>query len=184
MAALPTDVIGFWTSAGPRRWFARSAAFDDAIRLKFEPTHHAAARGEYAGWAADADGALALLILLDQFPRNLYRDSAHAFATDPLARAIAARALDAGFDQAAAPALRPFFYLPFEHSEAIGDQDRSVALFEAHDAATGDVDSLKWAVLHRDIIRRFGRFPHRNAALGRPTTPEEQAFLDDGGFSG
>jgi uncharacterized protein (DUF924 family) len=184
MAALPADVIGFWTAAGPAKWFAKSRAFDDAIRLKFEPVHHAAARGEYAAWAETADGALALLILLDQFPRNLYRGSAHAFATDPLARSIAARAVEAQLDQAAPPALRPFFYLPFEHSEAIEDQDRSVALCEAHDAETGDVDTLKWAVMHRDIIRRFGRFPHRNACLGRVSTPQEQAFLDDGGFSG
>ncbi len=184
MAAMPADVIGFWTAAGPAKWFAKPRAFDAAIRLKFEPVHHAAARGEYAGWADGADGALALMILLDQFPRNLYRASAHAFATDPLARSIAALAVDAGLDKGVTGELRPFFYLPFEHSEALADQDRSVALFEAHDAETGDVDSLKWAVIHRDIIRRFGRFPHRNAALGRVTTAEEQAFLDAGGFAG
>jgi uncharacterized protein (DUF924 family) len=184
MTAIPADVIGFWTSAGPKKWFARNAAFDDAIRLKFEPVHHAAARGEHADWAASPEGALALLLLLDQFPRNLYRGSAHAYATDPLARSIARPAVAAGFDRKAAAELRPFFYMPFEHSEDLADQDRAVALFEAHDAATGDVDSLKWAVIHRDIIRRFGRFPHRNAALGRRTTPEEQAFLDDGGFAG
>jgi uncharacterized protein (DUF924 family) len=124
------------------------------------------------------------MVLLDQFPRNLYRGSAHAFATDPLARSIAGAALDRRFDSEVEPLLRPFFYLPFTHSEAIADQDRSVALFEAHDVETGDVDSLKYAVIHRDIIRRFGRFPHRNAALGRTTTSEEQAFLDDGGFAG
>ena len=184
MAAIPADVIGFWRAAGPSKWFAHSAAFDDAIRLRFEPVHHRAARLEYAGWSATPHGALALLLLLDQFPRNLYRGSAHAFATDPLARAIADAALAAGHDQATEPSLRPFFYLPFAHSEALADQDRSVDLCEAHDAATGDIDTLKWAVAHRDIIRRFGRFPHRNAALGRATTPEEQAFLDQGGFAG
>jgi uncharacterized protein (DUF924 family) len=184
MAAVPADVIGFWTSAGPGKWFAKSAAFDEAIRLKFEPVHHAAARGEYAGWAQTAEGALALLLLLDQFPRNLYRGSGHAFATDPLARWVAGRAVAAGHDQAVAPTLRQFFYLPFTHSEALADQDRSVELYEAHDAATGDIDGLKFAVIHRDIIRRFGRFPHRNAALGRETTAEEQAFLDEGGFAG
>jgi uncharacterized protein (DUF924 family) len=184
MAALPADVTGFWISAGPARWFAKSAAFDAAIRLKFEPVHHAAARGDYAAWADSPEGALALLILLDQFPRNLYRGDAHAFATDPLARSIAARAVDAGLDKGVEPRLRPFFYLPFEHSESLADQDRSVALFEAHDAETGDVDSLKWAVMHRDVIRRFGRFPHRNPMLGRATTAEEQAFLDEGGFAG
>jgi uncharacterized protein (DUF924 family) len=184
MPALPIDVIGFWSAAGPAKWFAHNPAFDDAIRLRFEPVHHAAARGAYAAWEANAEGALALLLLLDQFPRNLYRGTAHAFATDPLARAIARRALNAGRDQDIEPALRPFFYLPFEHSEALEDQDSAVALFEAHDAATGDVDSLKYAVMHRDIIRRFGRFPHRNAALGRVSTPEELAFLENGGFAG
>jgi uncharacterized protein (DUF924 family) len=184
MPAIPADIVGFWISAGPAKWFAHVTAFDEAIRLRFEPVHHAAARGEYAAWEANAEGALALLLLLDQFPRNLYRGSAHAFATDPLASAIAWRALDARRDQEVAPQLRPFLYLPFEHSEAIEDQDRSVALFEAHDAATGDVDSLKWAVMHREIIRRFGRFPHRNACLGRETTSEEKVFLDEGGFGG
>jgi uncharacterized protein (DUF924 family) len=184
MAATPADVIGFWTAAGPRKWFAKSGPFDDAIRLRFEPVHHAAARGEYARWADTADGALALLILLDQFPRNLFRGDAHAFATDPLARSIAGRAIAAGLDRQVAPELRPFFYLPFEHSESLEDQERSVALCEAHDAETGDIETLKWAVQHRDVIRRFGRFPHRNACLGRVTTPEEQAFLDEGGFAG
>lgn len=184
MAATPTDVIGFWTAAGPTKWFAKSEAFDAAIRLKFEPVHYAAARGEYAHWTDNPQGALALLILLDQFPRNLFRGNAHAFATDPLARSIASRAIAAGLDKQVAPQLRQFFYLPFEHSEANEDQDRSVALGEAHDADTGEIGTLKWAVIHRDIIRRFGRFPHRNAALGRVTTLEEQAFLDEGGFSG
>jgi uncharacterized protein (DUF924 family) len=184
MSAQPRDVVGFWTSAGPSKWFAHAPAFDEAIRLRFEPVHHAAARGEYNAWMASADGCLALLLLLDQFPRNLYRGSAHQFATDPLARRIAVHAIDHGFDKAMASELRPFFYLPFEHSEDLADQDRSVALCEAHDVETGDVETLKWAVMHRDIIRRFGRFPHRNACLGRQTTAEEQTFLDEGGFSG
>ena len=184
MAAIAADVVGYWTAAGPKKWFARSTAFDDALRLRFEPVHHAAARGEYAAWLATAEGCLALLLLLDQFPRNLYRGSAHAYATDPLARSVAGKTLEAGFDQQVDPILRLFCYLPFEHSEAIEDQDRAVALLEAHDAATGDIRSLESAVRHRDIIRRFGRFPHRNAALGREMTAEDQAFLDDGGFAG
>jgi uncharacterized protein (DUF924 family) len=184
MAATPADVTGFWRSAGPEKWFAPAPTFDDALRLRFEATHHAAARGDYAAWEASAEGALALLILLDQVPRNLFRDSAHAFATDPLARRIAVQALEAGFERRLEPILRPFLYLPFEHSEALADQDRAVALFEAHDAETGEVEYLKWAVMHRDVIRRFGRFPYRNAALGRETTPEEQVFLDEGGFAG
>jgi len=179
MAASPPDILTFWLAAGPKKWFARDTAFDEAIRLKFEPTHHAAARGAYAAWEASAEGAAALLLLLDQFPRNLYRASAHSYATDPLARAIARRAIAAGHDQAVDPLLRPFFYLPFEHSEDPADQDLAVMLCE-----TCDAETAKWAGLHRDIIVRFGRFPHRNAALGRETTPEEQAFLDEGGFAG
>lgn len=184
MSAIAADVVGFWRAAGPDKWFAKSPAFDDAIRLRFEPVHHAAARGEHAGWAQTAEGALALLLLLDQFPRNLWRGSAHAFATDPLARTIASGAIDRGFDRRVEAPLRQFFYLPFSHSEALADQDRALALYEAYDADTGDFDSLKYAVIHRDIIIRFGRFPHRNPAFGRATTPEEQTFLDRGGFAG
>jgi uncharacterized protein (DUF924 family) len=180
MSATPHDVLTFWRQAGPGKWFDRDARFDEAIRLKFEPTHHAAARGEYDAWAEAPDGALALLILLDQFPRNLFRGSAHAYATDPKARAIARAAVDQGFMFKVEPPLGQFFVLPFEHSEDLADQDRAVALAEA----LGDADSIKWAELHRDIIVRFGRFPHRNPALGRATTAEEQAFLDEGGFSG
>ncbi|MFI4963861.1 MAG: DUF924 family protein [Caulobacterales bacterium] len=180
MPAHPNDIVGYWKQAGPQKWFKKLVAFDEAIRLKFEPVHHAAARGEYDAWAGSAEGALALLILLDQFPRNLYRNSAHAFATDPKARSIALAAVDKGFDRQADPALRNFFYLPFEHSENLTDQDYSLALC----TEAGNPDSLKWAAIHRDIIVRFGRFPHRNAALGRVTTPQEQEFLDEGGFAG
>jgi uncharacterized protein (DUF924 family) len=184
MAAVPADVVGFWRSAGAKKWFARADAFDEAIRLRFEPVHHAAARGEYAEWGDEPEGALALLLLFDQFPRNLYRGSAHAFATDPLARSIAAPSIARDFHRRFEAALRPFFFLPFMHSEALADQDRSVALYEAHDAETGDLDSLKYAVMHREIILRFGRFPHRNAAFGRETTVEELSFLEHGGFAG
>ena len=184
MTARPQDVLGFWTAAGPDKWFKKSDAFDAAIRLKFEPVHHAAARGQYDAWSADAEGSLALVILLDQFPRNLFRDSGHAFATDGKARAAALSAVAAGHDRLVEAESRLFFYLPFEHSESLADQDRSAALFEGLLKDTGDADSLKWALLHRDIIARFGRFPHRNAALGRVTTAAEQAFLDEGGFAG
>ncbi|THD63684.1 DUF924 family protein [Phenylobacterium sp.] len=180
MVAHINDILSFWRTAGPEKWFKKVIAFDEAIRLKFEPTHHAAARGEYDGWASTAEGALALLILLDQFPRNLYRRSAHAFATDPKARAIARAAIEQGLDKQVEPDLRNFFYLPFEHSEDLADQDYGLALV----AEAGVADDLKWAGIHRDIIARFGRFPHRNAALGRTTTPAEQEFLDEGGFSG
>ncbi|WP_395673829.1 DUF924 family protein [Phenylobacterium sp.] len=180
MAASPNDILGFWRQAGPQKWYAKHSGFDDSIRLKFEPSHHRAACGDYDSWAATPEGALALLILLDQFPRNLYRGSAHAWATDPKARAIARAATSAGFHMQVEPVLRQFFVLPFEHSENLADQDYSLALA----AELGDEEILKWAKVHRDIIVRFGRFPHRNVALGRTTTADEQAFLDDGGFAG
>lgn len=180
MTTTPKDVIDFWMEAGPKKWFARDVAFDDAIRERFGALHFAAARGELDAWRDDAVGALALLILLDQFPRNIFRGSAHAFATDPLVRAISREAIARGLDQQVAADVRPFFYLPLEHSEDPADQDECVRLY----TALGDEEGLKWAVLHRDIITRFGRFPHRNRALGRETTAEEQAFLDGGGFAG
>jgi uncharacterized protein (DUF924 family) len=184
MAALPADVVGFWRNAGQAKWFARSSAFDEAVRLRFEPVHLAAARGQYAAWSKSAEGALALVLLFDQFPRNLFRDSPHAFATDPLARATAGHAIGSNLHSQMEPIMRPFFYMPFMHSEDLADQDRSFALFEAHDAETGDPEMLKYAVLHRDIIHRFGRFPHRNAAFGRESTAEERLFLAEGGFAG
>lgn len=171
------DLTGFWRTAGPSKWFAKDAAFDAELRDRFLDAHFAAARREYEASFDDADGALALILLLDQVPRNVFRDSGHAFATDPLARAYAHRAIATGHDLAVDPALRVFFYLPFEHSEDIRDQDHCVALCET----MGDANYLKYAEAHRDVIRRFGRFPHRNRALGRENTPEEQAWLDAGG---
>jgi uncharacterized protein (DUF924 family) len=184
MPVQPAEVVAFWRSAGPERWFKKDEAFDAAIRAAFEADHHAAARGDYDTWIETGEGALGLLILLDQFPRNLYRGSAHAFATDPLARKVAREAVVRGYDTEAELALRPFFYLPFEHSEEAADQALGVALCETQLRETGDEGNLKWARVHQDIIQRFGRFPHRNHAFGRETTPEEQAFLDDGGFAG
>jgi uncharacterized protein (DUF924 family) len=173
------DVAGFWRDAGPRRWFAKDDAFDAEFKARFEAAHHAAATGALDHWASDAEGALALLVLLDQFPRNAWRNSAHMFATDGKARAVASAAVDAGLDRQVDAALRPFFYLPFMHSEAPADQERSVAL-----NAALDPDTQRYAVHHRDIIARFGRFPHRNKVLGRDTTPDERKFLDEGGFTG
>ena len=175
----PHDVLAFWRAAGPDKWFTKDAAFDEAIRARFLATYEAGA-ARALPWDDTAEGALALLIVLAQFPRNMFRRSARAFAADPLAREVATRAIARGFDLAIPVAERGFFYLPFEHSETLADQDRCVAL----NRARGDADGLKWAELHADIIRRFGRFPHRNAVLGRATTPEEQAFLDGGGFAG
>jgi uncharacterized protein (DUF924 family) len=172
-------VTKFWREAGADAWFAKNDAFDTDFRNRFLELHYAAARRECDSWLADAEGALALMILLDQFPRNCFRGTGHMFATDPLARSLAAKAIAAGHDLALDDEVRVFLYLPFEHSEDLADQERSVALHEAH-----AVSELSYAVDHRDIIQRFGRFPHRNRALGRETTPEEQAFLDGGGFSG
>ena len=180
MIAAPSDVLAFWRGAGPDKWFAKDTAFDDDIRARFLATYEAAAAGKLTDWESTAESALALAIVLDQFPRNMFRGSARTFAADPAALAMVKRAIARGFDQAVSAIDRQFFYLPFEHSELLEDQERACALFRAE----GDADKLKWAELHADIIRRFGRFPHRNAALGRTTTPEEQAFLDDGGFKG
>ena len=176
----PAHVVSFWRDAGPERWFKKDAGFDDEIRRRFLGLHEAAAAGTMTGWETTAEGTLALLILLDQFPRNMFRGQARAVASDPLARSIAAGALVRGFDAQVPTGMRGFFYLPFEHSENLADQARAVAFYKT----IGDADGLKWAELHADIIRRFGRFPHRNSVLGRATTADEQAFLDGGGFAG
>jgi uncharacterized protein (DUF924 family) len=178
-AATSADVLAFWREAGPRRWFRKDEAFDAEFRSRFQRCHEAAVRGELDTWAGEAPGALALLVLLDQFPRNAFRGTAQMFNSDARAREIARTALAAGFDMQVDADLRNFFYLPFMHSENLADQDRAVELTRK----LGD-DPLRYAILHRDIIARFGRFPHRNAVLGRATTPEEQRFLDDGGFAG
>jgi uncharacterized protein (DUF924 family) len=176
----PHDVVTFWRAAGAEKWFAKDDGFDDACRLAFADAVNAAARGDLDGWAATPDGSLALLLLLDQMPRNLFRGSPRAFATDPKAREMAEAALANGHDQTFEPDLRQFFYLPFMHSEDLADQDRSIALYEALGLET----QLKFAHLHRDPIARFGRFPHRNAVLGRATTAQEKAFLEGDGFKG
>jgi uncharacterized protein (DUF924 family) len=178
--ATAADVLAFWRNAGTQKWFKKDDAFDAGIRDRFLATYEAAAAGNFADWAESAEGALALLIVLDQFPRNMFRGDARAFAADALARAAAERAIARGFDRQIAMPERNFFYLPLQHSEALADQERCVALSRE----SGDAETLKWAELHADIIRRFGRFPHRNAVLGRATTAEEQAFLDGGGFKG
>lgn len=179
-SATPDDIISFWRDAGPDKWWEKDEAFDRTIRSRFLATHVAAACGELAAWEASAEGALALVIVFDQFSRNMFRDSARAFATDPLACAVARRAIARGFDRSIDQALRPFFYMPFMHSEALADQDHCVALF----AALGDAGQSEYAAIHRDVIAKFGRFPHRNHLLGRDTTTAEQKFLDGGGFAG
>ncbi|RZI72691.1 MAG: DUF924 family protein [Variovorax sp.] len=177
-AAGTADVVRFWRAADAN-WFSRDPAFDRRFRERFLDLHLSAARRELEGWAATPEGSLALLILLDQFPRNAFRGTAHMYATDPLARHFARRAQLAGYMEVVEPKLRLFFCLPFAHSEDIADQDLSVEL----NARLGQAERSH-AERHRDIIRRFGRFPHRNPLLLRETTAEEQAFLDQGGFSG
>ena len=174
----PSDVVRFWKDAGPSKWFAKDDAFDALFRERFEHGHMTAARRELDHWAEKPEGSLALLILLDQFPRNTFRGTAHQFATDSLALSFARRAIAAGHHLTFEPDLRQFFMTPFEHSEALADHDELIPL------VVDLPEVAKYAVIHRDIIVRFGRFPHRNKALGRETTAEEQAFLDQGGFAG
>jgi uncharacterized protein (DUF924 family) len=176
----PAEILAFWRAAGPDKWFEKDDAFDADIRARFLATYEVAAAGRLAAWEDDPDDALALVIVLDQFPRNMFRGDARTYAADPLARAVADRAIARAFDQRFPPIERRFFYLPFEHSENLADQERSVALCRA----ANDEEGVKYAEIHADIVRRFGRFPHRNRVLGRATTAEEQAFLDAGGFAG
>lgn len=178
--ASAAGIIAFWREAGPEKWFNKDEAFDAAIRGHFLETHLAAAAGKLSDWEATPEGAYALLLLLDQFPRNLFRGSAQAFATDAQALDVAERAIAKGFDKRFEGPERRFFYLPHMHSEKLADQERCIALCEE----ANDPEGVKFAIIHRDIIRDFGRFPHRNPVLGRETTPQEQAFLDSGGFSG
>ncbi|HWI84674.1 DUF924 family protein [Ramlibacter sp.] len=177
--AAPGEVVRFWRRAGPGRWFRRDDDFDARFRGCCLAAHEAAAAGRLGDWGETAEGALALVLLLDQFPRNAFRGTARVYATDALARAAADAAIGRGFDRAVAAQLRQFFYLPFMHSELLADLERCVALNEALGG-----ESLRWARHHRDVVARFGRFPHRNQALGRPSTPEEERFLAAGGFSG
>lgn len=171
------ELVAFWGAAGRERWFAHDPAFDAQLRTRFLALHEQALTGELDDYLDTPTGALALVLLLDQFPRNAFRGTARMFASDLEARMAAERALARGHDERVPDALRLFFYLPFEHSEDLADQERSVDLQEG-------MAEQSWALEHRDIIRRFGRFPHRNALLGRESSPEERAYLAQGGFQG
>ena len=175
----PADILAFWRDAGPDRWYMPDDAFDAEVRRRFLGLWQRAAAGELSSWETSDDGALALVIVLDQFPRNMFRGDIRTYASDALAREVAHRAVERGVDARIDPVLREFLYLPFMHSEHLADQLRCIELSRK----AGLAESAKWAEHHADIIRRFGRFPHRNRILGRATTPEEQAFLDEGGFS-
>lgn len=182
IVSLPAEakaIVSFWLEAGREKWFDKDAEFDSRFHDQFRDLHFAAARRELESWATEPQSALALLLLLDQFPRNCFRQTAHMYATDPLARHYASAMLKAGHDQHVQQQLKVFFYLPYMHSEDLADQDLCCKLCEPLDENT-----RKYALEHRDIIARFGRFPHRNAILLRETTPEEQAFMDAGGFAG
>jgi len=174
----PADILAFWRQVGPERWYERDDAFDAEVRSRFRELWRQAADGRLSSWEATDDGALALVIVLDQFPRNMFRGDIRAYSSDTLAREVAGRAISRGADLRVDPALQEFIYMPLMHSEHLADQLRCVELFR------GSADNLKYAEIHADIIRRFGRFPHRNRALGRTTTPDEQVFLDGGGFAG
>ena len=180
--AAPTlyDFLRFWKDAGFEAWFKKDDAFDQTMRERFLALHEEVAVGGIDLWLTEPDEALAATILLDQLPRNAFRGTPRMFATDARAKSMAERAISAGHDQATEAEFRYFFYLPFEHSEELADQERSVALHEA----LGLEKITKYAIVHRDVIQKYGRFPHRNAVLGRTSTAEETAFLEGGGFSG
>ena len=184
MTPAPGDILAFWFErAGPARWFADDSAFDAEVRRRFAASLFDFERSgsvEDCAWLDDPDAALALVIALDQFPRNVWRGTAKAYAFDPDALAAAQIALGKGYDWAVQAERRAFFYMPFMHSESLADQDLCVQLCE--DRLDADGSTAKHARAHRDLIVRFGRFPHRNAALGRESTAEEKAFLEGGGY--
>lgn len=168
----PAEVLAFWRAAGPEKWFEKDAAFDAEIRSRFLATYEAAVAGRLADWETTPEGALALLIVLDQFPRNMFRGHADQFSTDPLALAVAKGAIERDYDDGMTSDRRGFLYMPFQHSEDPRDQVQSLLLF----TALGDGEQLDYARKHHDVIARFGRFPHRNAILGRkPTAFEAEA---------
>ena len=179
MTVGPDDILAFWNALGPGGWYAVDDVVDAAIRDRFQSAWRAARGGAFRDWCTTPEGALAYLILTDQFPRNMFRGSSDAFATDALALGAARGALLRGHDLQIAPPARQFFYLPLMHSEALADQDRCLALFRERMPDPGNV---RHAAAHREVIRRFGRFPYRNPALGRANTPAERVFLAGGGY--
>ncbi|HSO07878.1 MAG TPA: DUF924 family protein [Pelomicrobium sp.] len=181
------EILMFWFGPHPRYaerrklWFGKDSALDAELRRRFEAVWRRAGAGELASWESGPEQALALTILLDQFPRNMFRDTPEAFATDRQAREVATRAIERGFDRAVPSVKRFFFYLPFEHSEDLADQERSVRLSSQFRDDADLADVYDYAVRHRDVIARFGRFPHRNAIIGRESTSAEIEFLREPG---
>jgi uncharacterized protein (DUF924 family) len=185
--SLASEVLKFWFGEGVdygkahQRWFQKDPSFDAEVSRRFSHVHDEQMQSR--DWLATPQECLARIIVLDQFPRHLYRGTARAFSSDGLALESARRLLDAGWDRDMLPVERMFAYLPLQHSESIEDQERSCALYERLKDFPQAADSHRYALAHRDIIRRFGRFPHRNAALGRPSTREEIEFLRQPGSS-
>lgn len=181
------EILGFWFGHVPgevrAEWFRKSDAFDAQIRARFRLMIEEALQGGYADWTHSARGSLARVLLLDQFTRNVFRDTPRAFAGDALALATAEAAVDQAFDQALSGVERWFLYMPFEHAENAAAQERSLSLFGQLATTAGLDASLEWAQKHAAIIARFGRYPHRNAMIGRTSTPEEIAFLNEAGSS-
>jgi uncharacterized protein (DUF924 family) len=174
----PEEVLSFWfEQLTPQQWFEKNDAIDEATRVKFTATHLSLARRELDPWRVSAESRLAAMVVLDQFPRNIYRGTPMAFSADWIALAEAKLAIENGADQAVPAEWRCFFYLPFEHSEDKQDQDRSVEFF----TALGDSNYLDYALRHRQVIQEFGRFPHRNALLGRQSTAAELEYLSKPG---
>lgn len=174
------SVLRFWfEESTPQQWFEKNDEYDRIIEERFGDIHQEASNGDHDGWTDTADGALALILVLDQFSRNLFRDDPRAFAQDAKALAIAKQAIARGQDKEVSEERRVFFYVPFEHSEDLADQEDSLPYFEALE----NPEYLRYAIAHRDIIARFGRFPHRNAVLGRESTADEIAFLKTPGSS-
>ncbi len=174
------SVLRFWfEESTPQQWFEKSDEYDRIIEDRFGDLHREAANGDHDGWTDSADGSLALILVLDQFSRNLFRDDPRAFAQDAKALSIAKKAIAEGQDREVPEDRRVFFYVPFEHSEDLADQEDSLPYFEA----LANPEYLRYAIAHRDIIARFGRFPHRNAVLGRESTADEIAFLKTPGSS-
>lgn len=188
---MPRDILDFWFppdqapdyAAMVAKWFAKDDDFDREISRRFRDTYERAAAGDLDAWREHAEGCLALVIILDQFPRNMFRGAPRAFATDDLARAIADHAIERGLDRELHDRGRQFLYLPFEHSEDLADQERCLALMKTLPGWQAENSAYDWARRHRDVIVRFGRFPHRNAVLGRTNTPEEERFLTEPGSS-
>lgn len=180
MHAKAEEILAFWIDeVGPEGWYTGGDTLDALCRDRYLEDWDKGRRGDYAQWTTTARGALALLLLLDQFPRNMFRGEARAFASDAQARVAAKAAIAREFDLRIEVPARQFFYLPLMHSEVLADQDRCVRLIVMRFA---EPEQIRHARAHRDIIRRFGRFPFRNAALGRPSTPEEEAWLAKGGY--